>query len=665
MIKKITNFIKNIVSNNQFIKNFVLVAVLIFCLVILRIIAGAGDDFGGLTLQDLKQEYLSTVSGIARLVDPTTFKSNITSLFTPSAPSSKTDEPGKSLLGPEPPVSSQQSGTISSENCAPGNDPCFLFNQSRGELEIEIFNTSRGQTFTAYSETLPLRQNYSDESFYVDNSGGNVQINYSIIEKTGGVDIVYTLFNPTLAAQKLPEFRVEGLRHLTTGTLNRLSPVSGNLVTMYENNSLVEQFNNQYPGNYSPVMLMHDQNFASGVALMYPYLNFKHDVDMQLRRMTGSGPQNGTWRYRYWNMKDSNEEEATIAPLEYRQYTISTRFSKPRHWVLTLRPYKEYFISLYKGFGGTFADRDKRVICGQHLTNSGSPQNEENPRGYNYNLHIHDQGWQPYINDLISVLKERGYERTMFWTAAGRYRTPHNFPMQFMNFLPELERGSFHFDRLAGDGISLGFWWGRAGEVPDPIDNNGWDPENRKTADLSNIEHLRFLATQLIKAKKRGAEEIGLDYITAMAPYQRYVWVDIMERLAPGVNFAHESTGPDFMHSKISNYLNLGLIRPTYKVEGPDVLSWYLNNGGSQIWVNTVDPGSQMVGDFETFQKLISWGFTPISMSNRCSGDEPQGVDVTNINYNLTPCFDGKAPEWPYDCECLSAVSNPDLLSCS
>ena len=125
--------------------------------------------------------------------------------------------------------------------------------------------------------------------------------------------------------------------------------------------------------------------------------------------------------------------------------------------------------------------------------------------------------------------------------------------------------------------------------------------------------------------------------------------------MAAGILFIHEPAGPDFLHAKIGNYYAPhGWGRPTQL--GPDLLSRYLGNGDSEIWV-------RFKSDTHTYtqqdlQDHIRWGFTPITLLLA----DFDNFDMSALDYTLVECIDGQdndgdgLVDFPYDpgCECAA-----------
>ena len=522
------------------------------------------------------------------------------------------------------------------------------------DIQISVFGGPAGPTFTAArSDGLVLRQNYANEAFVADNSNGALAISYEIIEQCAGVDIVYTVGNPSGVPHPIPNFELHGIRQAITGDVFALNPAQSGTVEPLDL-TMSTSFNWPYARVYSPVLVTHDGEFAVGTSLIFPQDEYHHSVRLRLEKVV-AGSQSETWRHRY--KYEPSDVEAVVPPGETRTYTMSVRFGPPRYWLLTLYPYRDFF----QGHYGAYSDErvaDRRPIMGSNVSNHGDYDPLTNPRGYNVSLGIHTDGWGPYVASTLELLQQHGVQRLHLWAPSGTYHNPDgcpNFPPQFMDFLPHLEATDFFFDLFALNGYELGFWWGRSVEIPYGFDEDGWDPEGCEDVEYFTDADISFMTGQLVQALDRGAQVIGLDAFPTMSAWKRSLWVDYLKAMAAGVLFIHEPAGPDFLHAKIGNYYAPhGWGRPTQP--GPDLLSRYLGNGDSEIWV-------RFKSDTHTYtqqdlQDHIRWGFTPITLRLV----DFDNFDVSALDYTLVECIDGQdndgdgLVDFPYDpgCECAA-----------
>ncbi|MHC4210313.1 MAG: hypothetical protein ACYSWT_11435 [Planctomycetota bacterium] len=532
------------------------------------------------------------------------------------------------------------------------------------DLHISVFESARGvPTFTAVRDDgVILRDQFADEVFFVDRSGGAVTISYEIVEHCAGVDILYTVTNPSAEPRSVPDFTVQGVRQAAQGEVCLLNPEDSG--TMEPLDLTQATFiNRTYPGVYAPVIATHDDAFAVGSSLNYPYFDYRHGTRVSLRRID-EGAQAGTWQH--WYLADTaSTGEPQIPAGETHAYTVSMRFAPKRFWLMTLYPYQQFF-QAYNGPGPADGPRDRRPIYKVNVTNRDHYDPDKNPRGYNKDLLIHTPpGWGPFVTSVVEDMTNRGFERFHLWLPSGMYHNGNgcNFPPQFMDFLPHLEDTDPFFALFGANGLELGFWWGRSTQVPVAPDPTGWDPLSCEPADYFDPAHLEFLSGQLQLALGRGADAIGLDAFVYMPAWQRDLWVDDMKAMAPDVLFIHEGSGPDFLHRKMANYYGphrWGRVTQP----GPDVLSRYLGNGNSAIWVAFRRPNEGKHSDYvytqQDLQQHVRWGFSPILQG------ELDEFDIPSLDYTLVECFDGVdndddgTADFPYDPDCECAADDSE-----
>ncbi len=544
------------------------------------------------------------------------------------------------------------------------DDTSYLYNVS-----TFVFNRGDGKkSFILSFNGTVIRSNTSGDQFYTDHSNGALNVQYDIIPTCGGVDVVYAITNPTLQQQLLPDFGIDGIKQPKIDAKYLHTREWGTLTDATPGDGIYYQIPYPYDAVYSPVMVAVNTNLSIGASFEYPYMQYKQGIQPLL-----FWNADGTSRYVYnlhYTIQNIPPQVAVIGPGETKSYTIAFRFSSSRNWLLTLAPYKKYFNSLYDS-GRSSRPKDLRPVAGISVADSLWQDDVTNPRGYvpddldppgiyrRSRLDLH--GWKNTTDWFLATFPGNGYKRSMIWSPSGIYKDSAcyycNFPPQFMDWLPMLVSTQSELLRFAQNGISLGFWWGHAGRIPVP---NTWPPQSIKIANYSDPADRAFLEQQLDLAYQRGAKEIGLDALTEMEPYDRYIWADNMKQRAPGVNFLHETGGPDFVHTKISNfYTDTYIIQSNswYYIGGPHLLSLYLNPN-SEIWVFPLLSGEQFYaagaaqGMTARARQLTQWGDTFVEAWN--------AVNVTNWDMHLSQCLDGLdndndgKVDWPRDLGCAS-----------
>ncbi len=544
------------------------------------------------------------------------------------------------------------------------DDTSYLYNVS-----TIIFNRADGQkSFISMFNGTAVRNNFSNEKFYIDHSNGALNIQYDIIPTCGGVDVVYTVNNPSSQRQQLPDFQIEGIHHPKNEPKYLYSKGGwGTLTDATLGDGVYYQYPYPYEDIYSPVMVAVNTNLSIGASFEYPYMQYKQGIQPLLFWNT-----DGTSRYVYnlhYNIQNIPPQVAVIGPGETKSYTIAFRFSSTRNWLLTLAPYKKYFNSLYDSARSS-RPKDLTPVAGFGMSDPLWQDDVTNPRGYLPDFieppgfasrnRADIYGWQNTTNWILARLIPMGYKRTMMWLPSGAFKdsacTYCNFPPQFMDWLPMLVSTQSELLRVGQNGISLGYWWGHAGAVPVP---NTWPPQSLKIANYSDPADRAFLQQQLDLAYQRGGKEIGLDAFTGMEPYDRYNWIDDMKQRAPGTNFIHEIGGPDFVHTKIGNFYTDTYTIQSHSwnyVNGPHLLSLYLNPN-SEIWVLLALPSAEfnslgVPGITARARQLTQWGYTYV--------DGGVTVNATNWNLEVSQCVDGRdndndgKVDWPRDLGCAS-----------
>jgi hypothetical protein len=531
-----------------------------------------------------------------------------------------------------------------------GDDRDYLY-----DVDFTFSSKSNGrQTFTASLNGTTLRVNTEEDRFFYDNSNGVLDITYDLVPSCGGIDIVYHITNPSSQPQSLPDFLFGGFRQDKVNP-RYLELRRGGFLTAAQNaNNFYADY---YPSTfvYSPVTVIVSDGIAQGSSINYPFLEYNVEVIPQL---LWSSDGKVAYRHSLVHPSSSGPILATIAAGSSQTYTISVRFSPSRNWLLTLDPYKKYFDQTY-GSLKKESSKDMRPVGGVSEAFT-EYVNDTNPRGYNYwyvpGKRLDIDGWGPEVTRLLGVLASKHYQRLMIWQTAGMY-DPRicdcNFPSQYMDWLPKLVETQGELARIKDAGISLGFWWGRSGQVVMPV---AWPPASVSSiipANYSNSEHRSYLENQFNLGKQRGADMIGLDSFGFMEPYGRSKWLD--EMMSSSLDFVHEHGGADIFHTRAANFYTDEYENGKWMtLSGPSVLSWYLNPN-AEIWAYEVASPSESVllgqsGMKARAEKLAKWGYTYV--------DNGLFLDVSNLDVSVSECLDHKdndndgVIDWPRDPDC-------------
>ena len=607
---------------------------------------------------------------------------------------------------------------------AMASDSNLLYRNGR-EITVTVETGSGGvPTFTATrSDGTVLREPFGGERFVGDRSGGALDCTWTIDERSGGVDVAWTIFNPSGSEQPLPELRIEGLRyaaHEVTDSLEILSTATHQYLHRrslgedgfldgngqfqgygtFEVNGLVAM---PYPRIYAPVIVAGDGEFTAGSALLV------HGTEDGLRpEMFVELLPDGHWCHVY----DLGRRGATIPAGATVTVTASLRFAAPRNWLVTLFPYRAWFDGLYGGQAAV-VPRDTRPVSGVSLSydtvaweqyqaclaDGACPSDGSDPdtdtvvawnlRGSNWYLRTDrygldgpnpDHGGRGFVSTWIQRLQEAGFERAMMWTFSGQFwRCPDdqvipgahpscgtNFPHQFMSdLLPAMQGSLDALGAFADAGIELGFWWGRAGQVPQPM---AWNPDAVVPLDPANPDHVAFADNELSLAVARGAVMLGLDAFPNMARADQLGWLAHLAERAPGIELWSEGSVTDWLHTRSAIFLqpenpwSAGPWAGT-PIEEPALLPAYLNPGAEiAVYLGAGDDPAFA----ERVGRLMRNGYTPVIAAHPNVFDVPL-TPVGGLDRTPVPCADGKdndgdgLADFPFDPGCASAADGSEL----
>ncbi|MBX4196192.1 hypothetical protein KW805_01230 [Candidatus Pacearchaeota archaeon] len=505
-----------------------------------------------------------------------------------------------------------------------------------------------------------------------------LEVTKKFITRPGGVDINIVLKNPTGSPINHPDFTLYGIKHKTSGPANFIGGAgAGYLPFVIDNPSTYYGGNFVWVGVYtvadvySPISIVDDGTFASGVALEFPYLEYGYDPTFgvyidSVGTPTGIDP-NGYWSVRFMNFVQTanlthyggtinrTDIRGNISAGAIRNYTISVRFSSPRNAIFTALPYKRYFESLYGPRTGTVSDRDRRPVRADimadsiyHINNDFSlPIDQallrDNPRRYISSFRspeigrVDKYGWGPLVDYWIAESQSKGYKRYMVWAAGGLYENEDfNYPPHMQSFwLPNVSNSAANLSRMGQSGISLGFWWGRTLQVPFP---DQWEPPTLQYLDFSRRAHQQFVKRELSLALSRGTTELGLDAFKAV-PIQRYLYLKTIKMLAPSIRSTQEVYTSDIFNGDADVWMGPELYTEADMPKSPAILASYLNPSAS-LWYRIHD--DRLVGGVQARvdqgRRLMEMGYTPVFVNN-----VPDIRSITQPNLPaILQCYDGK-----------------------
>ena len=601
---------------------------------------------------------------------------------------------------------------------AAASDSTMLYRNGR-EIDVAVSEGGGGApTFTVTrADGTVLREPFAAERFVEDRSGGALDLSWTIETRPGGVDVRYTIVNGSGSDQPLPALRLEGLRYAAHGPEDALEILSTATHQYLHRRTLDEpafldgngQFQGHgafevngldampYPRIYAPVIVAGDGDFTAGSALLV------HGTEDGLRpEMFVELLSDGHWCHVF----DLGRLGGTIPGGRTLTVTASIRFARPRNWLVTLFPYRMWFEGLYGG-QASIVPRDTRPVSAVSLSydtvaweqyqacladgacpGDGSPPGGDtvvawNLRGYNWYLRTDrygldgpnpDHGNRGFVTTWIQRLQDAGFERAMLWTFSGQFWTcpdsqvipgdhpscATNFPHQFMSdLLPAMADSLDALGQFAGAGIDLGFWWGRAGQVPQPM---AWNPDAVVPLDPGDPDHVAFAENELALAVQRGARALGLDAFPNMAPGDQLGWLAHLAELAPGVELWTEGSVTDWLHTRSAIFLqpenrwSAGPWAGT-PIEEPALLPRYLNPGAEILVYLDARDDAAFPAEVE---RLMRNGYTPVIAAHPDIFDVPL-TPVSGLDGTPPACANGidddgdGLADFPFDPGCRTA----------
>ncbi len=571
----------------------------------------------------------------------------------------------------------------------------FLY-QNGSDLKIELSNQHR--SFEAIrKDGRKLRRKLVHERFFIDKSDGALQIGYRIERKVGGVDIHYTLYNPTSKPQPFPDLQIEGLayrpQNASLSILNTLTFAWFHERTKEEASFVREGYwdvnggDLPYPQVYAPVIVAADSDFAAGSALLIDYPKMR--ISPHMRIYEG---KNRTFTHRFCDI-----ENRKLQPGEKLLLTLTLRFGSPRYAIATLSPYKRFFQSRFHprspqhppkvtpisgillSFEGS-AYENYRTCLRENTCNSKNPLDPDTIRtynllGYNHFIRLDKVGqMRRFVSHYIRKLRRYGYREAMLWAISGEYfdctekyrrneegttYCASNYPPQFMsNPLPEFSKRLKILKAFREKGIRLGVWWGRSGESPRPY---RWNPQNLVPLDPTDPEAVAFAMKEFRLALKSGAEVFGLDAFGHMAPSHQRRWLRRIKSEKEGIELWIEGDSPDYLHTEAALFLqpqNRWLAFGKGPISQPPLLMRYLNPAGKIILYY---PSGNI--DRAKVAKLMKMGYTPLILSDPDLFENGL-IDVEGLDGSVAECCDGfdndgdGLCDYPFDPECRNPLDS-------
>ncbi len=377
----------------------------------------------------------------------------------------------------------------------------------------------------------------------------------ALVPHTDGCDLVFTYVNNTQEWSGLGKITLAGVRldEQITGHDFRFD---GKPITLNADNSGIGVSGWYYPGGtYSPVNVIEDGPYKMGVSLLYPILNFKHQVRIRCKAQFPSGG-GAAWFHEFvLNPEHENKYNpgGDLAPGETRSYILAVRVVKNhRPWQESLEPYRDYFQSRH---GAVDYARNNAPAQFTTLAVDGN-HDIENPYSFagGYNFRPDLFGFGPWVDRLVTRA-DRGYQRIMVSKPTGHFfiNIQNNIPPLFTSHWLEgadyghnMADAFTQFPRIPAAGVNLGLWWGRSAQVmPD-----GWDTFAIEDLDPNNPEHAALGFREIDAAYAAGARLIGLDAFRRMQAWDALRWIQMMRVRAPAVRFITEPVCGDIVHNR-------------------------------------------------------------------------------------------------------------------
>lgn len=328
-----------------------------------------------------------------------------------------------------------------------------------------------------------------------------------------------------------------------------------------------------YPGVlYSPVSVFGNDRVAIGVQMMYPILEYQHNLIVNFKGAMVAGEP--AWEAGFYI-------DSQVAPGQSRNYTIAVRIVDAGDaWIRTLVPYRDYF---KQNYGEVRYNRDPRPVSGLTMADSrdqsgGNPWGISCPPAWRQDLN----GWSRWAA-FIRQRPTRNYSRVMLWKPTGLYPGSNAntvFPFRFMtrmNEFPAMRSSLNELRSMPSAALQVGYWWGSSTNI-----DRGWSPSAMEPLNIHNPDHIARANAELDMAVSLNASMIGLDAFGYRVPaWELHAWLRTMQTRAPHIRFITENALGDIFHVYAPTFVY------GHDVQTPKVLADFLVPG-HETWATVM-----------------------------------------------------------------------------
>jgi len=467
------------------------------------------------------------------------------------------------------------------------------------------YSVNRENTGLRFTDASNGRTLISPNGFSIV-SDTQARTTITISNQPGGFDLVVTYTNPGSTPLPLGQINIGGIRF---GQVigSRDFAHDSKLVTYDHQNQTRTFTSREYPADaYSPVLVISEGDYTIGASLNYPIAEYNHKIDIFFQSPMRTPNDNGRNWMLSFRLYDSLPAGQT------RTYTVPVRVAKGnQHWLETLKPYREYFTSLY---GGVQYTRDPRPVRGFHLSYTEFLSSTSQRGFYNANLDPSINGYGPWANYIRTNSVANGFNRVMIWAPTGVYytRRDDNFPCMFMtggDSIPMLRNSQNLLRSIADAGIDVGYWWGYAQFVSP----GGWDT-GHTMINVDNAAHLALAWREMDRAVSIGATTVGLDAFTLMDPAPALRYLRMLRERYPTVKFISEVSLADIFHVYAGTFVfGSQITSPNYLADFlvPGQETWYL------CGYETARPGeTEAQVRLREMRRAAEMGYVPLINTN-------------------------------------------------